>query len=94
MSVALWDYAATAPQPVHFTGSPAPAAAFKVNLNRARPDRLRLLPGIGPVTARAIVDYRDKHGPFSSLQNLRNVPGIGQGKVNAICDYVKLSDEN
>ncbi len=65
-----------------------------MNLNSACPDRLQLLPGIGPVTARAIADYRGKHGPFKNLSDLQKVPGIGPGKVNAIRNYVTLSDED
>ncbi|HEU5049149.1 MAG TPA: helix-hairpin-helix domain-containing protein [Gemmatimonadales bacterium] len=54
--------------------APAASAAF---LNSASEADLRGLPGIGPAKARAIVAYREAHGPFASFQGLLEVPGIG-----------------
>jgi competence protein ComEA len=52
----------------------------KVNINTAGTDELNRLPGIGPVLADRIVEYREEHGPFTSLESLKNVPGIGEKK--------------
>ncbi len=49
-----------------------------VNLNTATKDDLVALPGIGPAKAQAIVDYRNQHGPFRSIDELRKVKGIGE----------------
>ena len=54
------------------------AAAAALNLNTATKDDLVALPGIGPAKAQAIVDYRNQHGPFRSLDELRKVKGIGE----------------
>lgn len=50
---------------------------FVVDINLAGPGELVAIPGVGPSLAAAIVDYRDKHGRFKSLDSLTDVPGIG-----------------
>jgi len=56
------------------TGS---ASGGLVNLNSATLEQLDSLPGIGPVLAQRILDYRTQHGPFSSINQLTDVSGIG-----------------
>ena len=55
-----------------------------VNINRASVTELDALPGVGPSTAQAIVDYRTTNGPFGSPEDLLNVKGIGPAKFDAI----------
>lgn len=63
--------------------APAPAsaradgAAGRLALNRASADQLDALPGVGPVLARRIVQWRDSAGPFRDAAELEQVPGIG-----------------
>ncbi len=61
----------------------APAGwAAKVDINKADAAALQQnLHGIGPVKARAIIDYRRKHGPFRKIEDLMNVPGIGEATL-------------
>ena len=55
-----------------------------VNLNTATQQELESLKGVGPSKARAIIEYRTKHGPFTSIQSLRSVPGFGEKTVKKL----------
>jgi competence protein ComEA len=66
--------------------------AGRVNINTATADELDALPGIGPTTAQAIVDYRLEHGNFASIQEIQNVPGIGPATYDKIKDYITVGD--
>lgn len=55
-------------------------ATVLVNLNTASVDELQTLPGIGEVTARAIIEDREANGPFATTEDLMRVSGIGEKK--------------
>ena len=57
------------------------APSGPVHLNSATLEQLDALPGVGPVTAQKIVDYRTKHGGFGSVDALDAVPGIGPARL-------------
>ncbi len=62
-----------------------------VGINSATAAQLEALPGIGPVLAAKIVEYRTAHGQFAQLRDLLDVPGIGDAKYAALADTVSLS---
>lgn len=59
------------------TGGRGGPAAGPVSLNSATVEQLDTLPGVGPVLAQHILDYRAQHGGFRSIDELREVNGIG-----------------
>jgi competence protein ComEA len=61
-----------------------------VHLNSATLEELDTLPGIGPVTAQKILDYRTEHGAFSSVDELDSVPGIGPARLAELEKLVDL----
>jgi competence protein ComEA len=75
----------TGSAPVGGAGVGAPA---KVSLATATAEQLDELPGVGPVTAQKILDYRAEHGPFRSVEELDDVPGIGPTRVEQLRDLV------
>lgn len=64
----------------------------RVDLNSAGIEELEKLPGIGPSKAASIVEYREAHGPFHSLDELANVTGIGQGIIDKISDLATCGE--
>ncbi|MEU5094663.1 ComEA family DNA-binding protein [Streptomyces sp. NPDC020996] len=65
------------------------AAGAPVSLNTATADQLDALPGVGPVLARHIVDYRTQHGGFRSVDELREVNGIGDRRFADLRNLVR-----
>jgi competence protein ComEA len=62
-------------------GGAGGASAGPVSLSSATAEQLDTLPGIGPVTAQKIVDYRQQHGVFTSVDGLDAIPGIGPARI-------------
>ena len=61
-----------------------------LNLNTASLAELMTLSGIGQTKAQAVVNYRDAHGGFSSVEEIMNVDGIKEGLYNRIRDQIKV----
>ena len=67
---------------------PAPAAPVLVNINTADLDELTALRGIGPAIGQRIIDFREEHGSFMSLEELKQVSGIGESIFEGIKDSI------
>jgi competence protein ComEA len=74
------------------TGTAAPGAAptAPLDLNTATPEQLDELDGVGPATAQKILEYRQEHGGFSSVEELGEVPGIGEKRLAALRERVRV----
>jgi competence protein ComEA len=68
----------------------APGAGGRVHLNTATLEDLDALPGVGPVTAQRILDYREEHGAFRSVDELDAVSGIGPARLEQLRELVDL----
>ena len=71
-------------------GSGATSATGIVDINSATLSDLDALPGVGPSTAQAIIDYRIANGPYASVDDLLNVRGIGPSKLAAMRARVRV----
>ncbi len=82
----LWQpgYQVEDPAPLHLE------QAVRVDLNTADEQTLCLLPGIGPARAKAILEYRQTHGPFASLEQVAEVKGISLKMVESWGELVCL----
>ena len=67
---------------------PPPEKPF--DLNTANYDQFHSLPGVGPVTAQRILDYRKKSGPFLRVEDLLAVRGISAGRLEKMKQYVMV----
>lgn len=82
------------PSPAPVTGGVVtpPAEATLVDLNRAGLAELETLPGVGPATAQAIIDTRDRRGPYYTIDDLLEVDGIGPAKLEELRPHVWVQD--
>lgn len=65
---------------------------FPINLNTATQEEFELLPGIGPVTAEKIIDYRQTHGNFTSIEDIQKVSGIGPATFEKIQELITIGE--
>ena len=68
----------------------AAAVQFPINLNTATAEQLEAIPGIGPVLAQRIIEYRQTHGRFQSVDELLEVRGIGPKRLESMRPYVTV----
>jgi competence protein ComEA len=71
-------------------GGSSSAVGALVNLNTATLDQLDTLPGVGPVLAQSIIDYRTKRGRFTKIEELQEVDGIGSKTYAQIAPHVRV----
>ena len=70
-------------------GSNAAVQATPLDLNAATVEQLDGLPGVGPVTAQRIVDWRTRNGRFATVDQLREVEGIGERRLGQLRELVR-----
>jgi competence protein ComEA len=71
-------------------GDPAGGPATPLDLNTATSEQMQQLPGVGPVLAQRIIDYRTQHGGFRAVEELRQVTGIGARRFADLKDLVRV----
>lgn len=67
-----------------------PVLFLVLNLNTATPQQLEALPGIGPVLAKRIVDFRQKKGGFRKIEELLAIPGISEAKWKVLREQLTV----
>lgn len=65
----------------------------KLDLNTATQEELDALPGIGPVKAEAILQYREESGPFRTVEEIMEVKGIGEKTLEQLRPYITVEGE-
>jgi competence ComEA-like helix-hairpin-helix protein len=88
LQVSVTPTETSAPPPIHPQAGTRPAAPL--NLNSATAAELDALPGIGPAKAAAILQYRERHGPFAAVEDLARVPGFGVAAVARLRERVAV----
>lgn len=78
-------------QPGEGSADTPPSPAWPININIATQSELENLPGIGPVIAQRIIEYRLEFGPFEKIEEIQEVTGIGETKFDQIKEYITVS---
>ncbi len=76
-------------QLVDYRYPPEQTFRFSLDINKAPPSELSLLPGIGTTMAERIIETRRTHGPFTSIEEIVRVPGIGTITLNEIRPFIR-----
>ncbi|WHX47765.1 ComEA family DNA-binding protein [Paenibacillus woosongensis] len=88
-AVPLASDSSAAAVPLQPSAEPSPQDGL-VSINTANSSQLQTIPGIGEKKAQAIIDYRNQHGSFNSLSDLKKVKGIGEKVFQKLKPYIKL----
>jgi competence protein ComEA len=75
---------------VNPTGTGAASGGGRVNINTATAEQLDTLPGVGPAIAQRIIEFRETHGGFTTVTDLRSVSGIGPAMMSKLQDLVTV----
>jgi competence protein ComEA len=78
------------PPPQNVAAMKQRAISNKININSASARDLESLPRVGPVMAQRILSFRKDHGPFQSIDELRQIKGIGEKTLARIRDRITI----
>lgn len=78
------------PSPTDIADNSGKTQSGKVDINAASDSELTSIPGIGQTKASAITAYREQHGAFKSIEDIKNVSGIGDATFERIKDYITI----
>ncbi len=82
----------SAGRPFSIPSAPSiPSVGARIELNRAGPETLETLPGVGPAIAGRIVEHREREGAFRAVEELLEVPGIGPATLERLRPLVRVS---
>lgn len=84
-----FTWLATSDRLVDHDAPPVVRPAFTTNVNTAPGIELAQLPGLGPATAARIIEHRETHGPFATIEALLDVPGIGPATLDQMRPYLR-----
>lgn len=88
---AFGEAAPVLPTPAQAPVAPAaPSSGARININTADAETLTTLPGIGPVIAQRVVDYRQQNGPFARVEDITQVRGIGDAILAKVRDLITV----
>lgn len=71
-------------------GAPTPEKQGQIQINRAGPDELETLPGIGPARAEAIIEFRERKGDFREPEDLLEISGIGEKTLDQLREHIRF----
>ena len=94
LSSSFTDPSPEDPSPIFAQREPQKGSSRVINVNTADRSQLETLPGIGPVKAQAIIDYRQRYGPFRSVDELIKVKGIGPKTLEKIRPFVTVTSSD
>jgi competence protein ComEA len=88
---AVWAVVLAATMLASIAGVALGEEAAPLDINRATAQELEALPGVGPALAKRIVEFREIHGAFKSVEDLLKVQGIGEKVLARLRDRVTVS---
>ena len=89
--LAFWNSGGFVGQLIEWDIQPIRQRQHQVDINRATSRDFELLPGIGPVIARRIVESRNDHGAFKSVEDLDRVHGVGRKTIENLRDFLTIN---
>ena len=74
----------------HFSSLSSSYKSSLVNINKADQQELETIPGVGPTTAKNIIEYREKYGGFAAVEEIKNVKRIGDKTFEKLRDHITV----